>query len=229
MPGSIGEGGAREFLANPSPETVARWRTTLELDMATTRAYQTVDGLKGWSWVPGFGAGLQAAEGHYLRAGGRFVVDVLTTVTGTGFISGAKSITGYVGRGSLVGGGVSGLGTAVDITAGHLEALLAGKGYHGNLPDDAWEILRATKNGAVLGAVLGPLARLPRVSPTSAPKAAVPQVTNPKLRNYVDNLYKGAKGPNPIGTGSTAAAVRNELLTGLPTHGRFHSQKPKKR
>jgi hypothetical protein len=58
-----------------------------------------------------------------------------------------------------------------------------------------------------------------------APKAAVPSVTDPKLKNYVDNLYKGAKGPNPIGTGSTADAVRNELLTGLPTHGRFHSQK----
>jgi len=36
---------------------------------------------------------------------------------------------------------------------------------------------------------------------------------------------KGAKGPNTIGTGSTADAVRNELTTGLPTHGRFHSQK----
>ena len=54
---------------------------------------------------------------------------------------------------------------------------------------------------------------------------SVPQVSNSKLKNYVDNLYKGAKGPNPIGTGSTADAVRNELRTGLPTHGRFHSQK----
>ena len=31
--------------------------------------------------------------------------------------------------------------------------------------------------------------------------------------------------PNPIGNGSTADAVRNELLTGLPTGGKFHSQK----
>ena len=52
-----------------------------------------------------------------------------------------------------------------------------------------------------------------------------PQVSNPKLNNLVNDLYKGAKTPNPIGTGSTADAVRNELLTGLPTGGRFHSQK----
>jgi len=59
----------------------------------------------------------------------------------------------------------------------------------------------------------------------SAPKAVVPQVADPKLKNYVSDLYKGAKGPNPIGTGSTADAVRNELTTGLPTHGTFHSDK----
>ena len=41
----------------------------------------------------------------------------------------------------------------------------------------------------------------------------------------MNDLYKGAKGQNPIGTGSTADAVRNELTTGLATHGKFHSQK----
>lgn len=52
-----------------------------------------------------------------------------------------------------------------------------------------------------------------------------PNVSDPKLKNLVSDLYKGAKGRNPIGTGSTADAVRNELSTGLPTHGRFHAQK----
>ncbi|XZE21004.1 polymorphic toxin-type HINT domain-containing protein [Pirellulaceae bacterium SH449] len=52
-----------------------------------------------------------------------------------------------------------------------------------------------------------------------------PNVTDSKLRNLVSDLFKGTKTPNPLGTGSTADAVRNELLTGLPTHGRFHSQK----
>ena len=43
--------------------------------------------------------------------------------------------------------------------------------------------------------------------------------------NIIDNLYKGAKAPNPIGSGSTADAVLNELTTGLPTKGRWHFQK----
>ena len=63
------------------------------------------------------------------------------------------------------------------------------------------------------------------VGVTAAGGLQVPKVTNSKLANLVDDLFKGAKGPNPIGTGSTADAVRNELATGLPTHGRFHSQK----
>jgi hypothetical protein len=45
----------------------------------------------------------------------------------------------------------------------------------------------------------------------------IPQVLEPKLKNLVNDLYKGAKTPKPYGTGSTADAVRNELLTGLPT------------
>ena len=53
----------------------------------------------------------------------------------------------------------------------------------------------------------------------------VPNVANKKLANIVRDLYKGAKSPKPIGTGSTADAVRNELVTGLPTRGRFHSDK----
>jgi RHS repeat-associated protein len=57
--------------------------------------------------------------------------------------------------------------------------------------------------------------------------AAVPKVANAKLRNIVNDLYKGAMGPNPIGTGSTADAIRNEIATGLATNGRFHSQKGK--
>ena len=60
----------------------------------------------------------------------------------------------------------------------------------------------------------------------AAPKGGlpIPQVSDPKLKNLVNDLYKGAKMPSPIGTGSTADAVRNELKTGLPTGGRFHSQ-----
>ncbi len=54
---------------------------------------------------------------------------------------------------------------------------------------------------------------------------AIPQVADTKLGNIVRDLYKGAKMPAPVGTGSTADAIRSELATGLPTAGRFHSQK----
>lgn len=63
---------------------------------------------------------------------------------------------------------------------------------------------------------------LPQGLPQSLP---IPQVSSSKLRNYVNDLYKGAKTPNPIGVGSTADALRNEMITNLPTHGIFHKQK----
>jgi hypothetical protein len=52
-----------------------------------------------------------------------------------------------------------------------------------------------------------------------------PVVTDPKLQNYVDNLYKGTTNPNLVGTGTTMDAVRNEIVTGLPTEGTFHTTK----
>jgi hypothetical protein len=65
------------------------------------------------------------------------------------------------------------------------------------------------------------------VAPTSALDDVLPYptVTDPKLQNYVDNLYKGTTNPHRVGTGTTADAVRNELTTGLPTGGTFHSTK----
>ena len=80
--------------------------------------------------------------------------------------------------------------------------------------------------GKVAGDSLGKAFRWLRNRGSVAQKGLpIPQVTDPKLKNLVTDLYRGAKGPNPIGNGSTADAVRNELLTGLPTHGRFHFQK----
>ena len=52
-----------------------------------------------------------------------------------------------------------------------------------------------------------------------------PSVSNPKLNNIIDDLYKGQGGNNQIGNGTTMDAVRNELVTGNPTNGRFHTQK----
>jgi RHS repeat-associated protein len=55
--------------------------------------------------------------------------------------------------------------------------------------------------------------------------AAIPRVADSKLGNIISDLYKGAKSPNRIGTGSTADAIRNEVATGVATGGRFHAQK----
>jgi RHS repeat-associated protein len=62
-------------------------------------------------------------------------------------------------------------------------------------------------------------------SGTAGGPRPTPKASDAKLQNLVNDLYKGAKGPKPIGSGSTADAVRNEILTGKPTHGRFHFQK----
>ena len=54
-----------------------------------------------------------------------------------------------------------------------------------------------------------------------------PNVSNQKLKNIVNDIYKGQNGPNIVGNGTTMDAVRNEIKTGLPTHGKFHTQKLK--
>ena len=49
-----------------------------------------------------------------------------------------------------------------------------------------------------------------------------PIVSDPKLNGLVEDIFRrDAK----VGNGSTGAAVREELRTGLQTGGRFHSQK----
>ncbi len=52
-----------------------------------------------------------------------------------------------------------------------------------------------------------------------------PPAKHPTLRNIVKDMYKGADGPNPIGTGSTADAVRYERRTGFPVGGKWHTEK----
>ncbi len=52
-----------------------------------------------------------------------------------------------------------------------------------------------------------------------------PTVADPKLNDLVNDLYKGAKTKSPIGTGSTADAIRHELATGQAVGGQFHTQK----
>jgi hypothetical protein len=63
---------------------------------------------------------------------------------------------------------------------------------------------------------------LPRRAGTGVER---PVVTDPQLGNLVKDLYKGADTGSPIGTGSTADAIRHELKTGQAVGGKLHSQK----
>jgi len=58
-----------------------------------------------------------------------------------------------------------------------------------------------------------------------APPRPKPQVRHWRLRRIVDDLWKGTTNPNRVGDGTTMDAVRNEIRTNVPTHGRFHSNK----
>jgi hypothetical protein len=61
---------------------------------------------------------------------------------------------------------------------------------------------------------------LPRTAPP--PK---PAVHHWRLRRIVDDLWRGTGNPSRVGDGTTMDAVRNEVLTGRPTYGRFHLDK----
>jgi hypothetical protein len=87
---------------------------------------------------------------------------------------------------------------------------------------------------ALVLVVLAALSRSTSASPLTAlnPEASLaargvarPTVTDPKLGNLIRDLYKGANTQNPIGTGSTADAIRHEAATGQAVGGKFHAQK----
>ncbi|WP_027671350.1 hypothetical protein [Rheinheimera baltica] len=86
---------------------------------------------------------------------------------------------------------------------------------------DFGEVALAAAMGAVGGGVVDKLGKLRKVT-RGVPK---PTVTDPKLNNLVKDLYKGAETKKPIGTGSTADAIRHEALTGNPVGGKFHTAK----
>ncbi|MBU4214936.1 MAG: hypothetical protein KJ792_09800, partial [Actinobacteria bacterium] len=52
-----------------------------------------------------------------------------------------------------------------------------------------------------------------------------PQVSDDKLQNIIDNLYKGTTNPSRVGDGTTMDAIRNETATCTPTGGSFHTTK----
>ncbi|MQA06472.1 MAG: hypothetical protein GEV07_28405 [Streptosporangiales bacterium] len=59
------------------------------------------------------------------------------------------------------------------------------------------------------------------------PPAVQPRVSDTKLRNILDNLYKGSKGNNAdrAGDGTTADAIRAERISGCATKNTWHRKK----
>ncbi|TCC39159.1 hypothetical protein E0H75_39960 [Kribbella capetownensis] len=55
--------------------------------------------------------------------------------------------------------------------------------------------------------------------------AEKPVASTGKLPNIVDELWHGYQSPTRVGDGTTMDAVRNEILTGRPTKGVWHTDK----
>lgn len=69
-----------------------------------------------------------------------------------------------------------------------------------------------------------------KVTSNTGKAAIIPKVTDPKLNNHVQAFYKGVTNPNRVGSGTTADAIRFELIfeeskTGLGIFGSRHVQK----
>ena len=54
-----------------------------------------------------------------------------------------------------------------------------------------------------------------------------PKLSDAKTQKIVDDIYSGQKKKTKIGNGTMMDAVRNEIKTGKPTEGKFHSVKAK--
>ncbi|MGI8716896.1 MAG: hypothetical protein ACR2JN_03605, partial [Lapillicoccus sp.] len=84
----------------------------------------------------------------------------------------------------------------------------------------------AGKLKKILGAkVEKALAKVGRSMRPLKPAAKRPSVEDPKLNNYVDQVYKGVENPQRVGDGTTMDAIREELRTGRPVHGKGHIRK----
>jgi hypothetical protein len=129
------------------------------------------------------------------------------------------------GVGGEVGGGLldaTGVGAVVGVPVNVASAALitAGAGLAGvSATDMGHNLTHMAQDANNAESSVGPGGDDP------ANELPTPKVSDPKLQNYVDNLYKGTTNPSRIGTGTTADAVRRELATGIPTGGTRHSVK----
>ena len=157
--------GAARFINGEATGLGADWINVANLRFEAEAWQQSAETFKTFGQIiPGVGTGVALAEGERIKGGAYFTRDVLLTITGTKFIQGGKSIGSFILRGAAVGSLQGGSSAAFDVTGSRLQAFWDGKEYEGTLSGDAWNIVRATRNGAVFGAALGPLARLKQLS-----------------------------------------------------------------
>ncbi|MEO5913970.1 MAG: RHS repeat-associated core domain-containing protein [Luteolibacter sp.] len=168
--GAMGDVGAGKFLRGElSAENLALWRQAGNTGLQAVDADQDVQSLKTVGmFVPGFGAGIEFADGNNIKGAAYFGRDVLLTVTGTKFLMGAKTLGSIALRSAAVGGAQGFTSASIDVGAGRGQAAWNGETYGQGLGDDAWDIAKATAGGAVIGGVLGPVGRLVKLKPKVA-------------------------------------------------------------
>ena len=184
-------------------------------------------------------------ESEYDYYLGRTIGNAISILVGAGTTaSGVAQIIGYI----AAGGGIS-IGSGGTLAAGGVSIIISGVAagaatvaYGGTVVT-----VSAAKFGDDFDKMQAAAAAENRTSGNSSadtdsdkiPQEAIekgagitkvdinqkPIVSNEKLKNIVDDLYKGQGGPNTIGNGTTMDAVRNEIITGNPTNGKFHTQK----
>jgi hypothetical protein len=158
----VGDNTATRFLNGEfSNQEVADLMRLANLQTEQMNAEAVVEAWRtAGQFIPGVGAGVALAEGDGIRGSAYFVRDVVLTVTGTKLLQGGKTLAGMTLRGAGLGAMQGGTSAAFDIGAARAEAAWNGDTYAGTVNGDAWEMFRATRNGAAFGLVLGPVAKM---------------------------------------------------------------------
>ena len=204
--GAVGEATAEKFLSGEiGQSSISSWYALATANFDVMSAEQDLEDLRTMGQIlPGFGAGMQFAEGNRITGSAYLVRDVLLFATGTKYIQGASSLSGFALRGAALGAGLGGTSGLIDVTSGRLQAAANGENYDGTIQGDTWTVLRGTRNGAVLGAVLGPLAKLGKMKAAkgvTGEVAAAGSRAGPDFIAAADGsvfpVPRGATGPLP--------------------------------
>jgi filamentous hemagglutinin len=158
----VGDNTATRFLNGEfSNQEVADLMRLANLQTEQMNAEAVVEAWRtAGQFIPGVGVGVALAEGDGIRGSAYFVRDVVLTVTATKLLQGGKTLAGMTLRGAGLGAMQGGTSAAFDIGAARAEAAWNGETYAGTVNGDAWEMFRATRNGAAFGLVLGPATRI---------------------------------------------------------------------